>query len=455
MGDEINSIKKNLDEVNVKIALAFPDLYEIGISNLGLQILYKVLNDREDIAAERVYAPWEDMEKLLREKDLPLYSLESFIPLVDFDIVGFSLQHELVYTNLLNMLELGKIPLLSSQREDSHPLIIAGGPTAFNPEPVADFVDAFLIGDGEDGVIEICDIYEEWKKGDGKRKDLLKSLASIEGVYVPSLFSFQFYDNGKIKEIISDENPEEKVKRRLLTELDSAPYPTKFIVPNIQPVHHRIPLEVARGCSRFCRFCQAGYIYLPVRERSPQKIRDAGAKALKETGIDEVALLSLSTGDYSCLEMLLPHLVEEYNQSRTKISFPSLRVDTMTPAIMAEMKKAKLKSFTIAPEAGSQRLRDMVNKCVSEDQILETTREIAKAGCQSIKLYFMIGLPTETKEDLDEIITLSRAILKVGKKEGRISKITINLSTFVPKAHTPFQWVRQNSLEETRQSFHT
>lgn len=451
LGDEVNAVKKDLDKVALKVALAFPDLYEIGISNLGLQILYSILNDRDDIASERVYAPWDDMERLLREREIPLCSLESSLPLHNFDIIGFSLQHELAYTNLLNMLDLGKIPLLSSSRQNNDTLVIAGGPAAFNPEPMADFIDAFLLGDGEEALVEICDLFLQWKKEKGDRKELLTALSSIEGVYVPALYSFDFTNTGKIEAIKGPGDNEKKTKRRVLTDLNDAPYPENFIVPNIKPVHDRIPLEVTRGCSRFCRFCQAAFIYLPTRERSPEKILSIGQKALKNTGIDEVALLSLSTGDYSCLEALLPELIDEYGHSHTKLSFPSLRVDTMTPGIMAEMKKAKSNSFTIAPEAGSQRLRDLVNKCITEEQILNTTAEIAKAGCQSIKLYYMIGLPTETKEDLDEIIHLSRAILKVGKKEGKISKITINISNFVPKSHTPFQWARQDSLEEFKE----
>ncbi|MDH3975461.1 MAG: TIGR03960 family B12-binding radical SAM protein [Deltaproteobacteria bacterium] len=447
-GEEVNSIKKDLDKVSLKVALAFPDLYEIGISNLGLQILYHVLNSLDHIAAERVYAPWDDMEKLLRENELPLTSLESALPLSTFNIIGFSLQHELCYTNLLNILDLGGISLRSSERNKEDPLIIAGGPSAFNPEPLSEFVDAFLIGDGEEGVKDICKAYLKWKEAGKTRKELLESLSQIKGVYVPSLFQVSYNESGPIKKITPLKEGYKRVERRVLIDIEEAPYPTGFIIPNVKPVHDRVPLEVARGCSRFCHFCQAGYIYLPVRERSPEKIRSMGEKALAETGNDEAALLSLSTGDYSCLETLLPDLAKRYSEKNVNLSFPSLRVDTITPAIMNEMKKMRAKSFTIAPEAGSQRMRDLINKGVTEEQVLQTARKMSGAGCQSVKLYYMIGLPTETLDDLNEILRLSREVLKEGRKAGSMRKVTVNLSTFVPKSHTPFQWVRQNSTDE-------
>jgi len=454
IGGEVNAIIKKGEEVEFRIALAFPDLYEIGISNLGLQILYKILNGEPNIAAERVYAPWTDMEAQLRENKIPLASLETATPLSEFDIIGFTLQHELSYTNLLNMLELGGIPLLASERGDSDPVIMAGGPSASNPEPMSDFIDIFFIGDGEEGLLDISERYIQWKKS-GKtnknRQDLLESLSEVEGVYVPSFFRFNFDGKGDIETIDALYPPHGGVKRRILTDLDNAPYPTHFIVPNIRPVHDRAPLEVARGCSRFCRFCQAGYTYLPVRERSAEKIREIGDEAIAATGFDEVALLSLSTGDYSCLDTLLPDLTNRYTKNHTKLSFPSLRVDTLTPSTLSEMKKGRSNSFTIAPEAGSQRLRDLINKTITEEQVIETAEEISRAGCQAVKLYFMIGLPTETEEDLDEILILAENILKAGRKTGKLRKVTVNLSTFVPKPHTPFQWERQISLEETRE----
>lgn len=448
-GGETNSIKKDLSNVSLKVALAFPDLYEIGISNLGLQILYHVLNSRDDIAAERVYSVWGDMEAKMRQEDIPLCSLESTLPLSDFDIIGVSLQHELAYTNMLSMLELGGVPLLASERGDTDPLVLAGGPSAFNPETASDFIDAFLIGDGEEGIVDICDAYIKWKEKGTDRRDLLLELSKINGVYIPSLFSFEYSDTGKIEKILCIEKEYDGVERRLVPDLDNAPYPTSFIVPNVRPVHDRISLEVARGCSRFCHFCQAGYIYLPVRERSPGKIREIGERALSETGLDEAALLSLSTGDYSCLEGLLPDLASRYKKKNINLSFPSLRVDTITPSIMGEMKKMRSNSFTIAPEAGTQRLRDLINKGVTEEQILDTVKEMSMAGCKSVKLYFMIGLPTETMEDLDGIIDLSRAILKAGRSARGISKVTVSISAFVPKAHTPFQWAQQDSAAET------
>lgn len=448
-GGETNSIKKDLTKVSLKVALAFPDLYEIGISNLGLQILYHILNSRDDIAAERLYSVWGDMEEKMRQEGIPLCSLESTLPLSDFDIIGVSLQHELAYTNMLNMLDLGGVPLLASERGDKDPLVIAGGPSSFNPETASDFIDAFLIGDGEEGLVEICDAYIKWKETGGSKRDLLLDLSKISGVYVPSLFSFAYADAGRIEKITSIEKEYKGTQRRLVPDLNNAPYPTSFIVPNVRPIHDRISLEVARGCSRFCHFCQAGYIYLPVRERSPEKIREIGERALSETGFDEAALLSLSTGDYSCLEGLLPDLTSRYKKKNINLSFPSLRVDTITPSIMGEMKKMRSNSFTIAPEAGTQRLRDLINKGVTEEQILDTVKEMSKAGCKSVKLYFMIGLPTETMEDLDGIIDLSRAILKAGRAAGLMRQVTVGISAFVPKAHTPFQWAQQDSVEET------
>ncbi|MBE9537061.1 MAG: TIGR03960 family B12-binding radical SAM protein [Proteobacteria bacterium] len=453
IGGEVNSIIKNNAEVELRIALAFPDLYEIGTSNLGLQILYNILNSETNIAAERIYAPWTDMEAQLRENSIPLTSLETGTPLSEFDIIGFTLQHELSYTNLLNMLELGGIPLLASERGDNDPIIMAGGPSASNPEPMADFIDIFFIGDGEEGLPDVAEKYMQWKKSgktDKSRKDLLESLSEVEGVYVPSFFRFNFDAKGKIEAIDPLYPPHKGVNRRILTDLDNAPYPTHFIVPNIRPVHDRAPLEVARGCSRFCRFCQAGYTYLPVRERSAEKVREMGDKAIAATGFDEVALLSLSTGDYSCIETLLPDLTARYSKNHTKLSFPSLRVDTLTQSTLSEMKKGRSNSFTIAPEAGSQRLRDLINKTFTEEQVIETAEEISRAGCQAVKLYFMIGLPTETEEDLDEILRLAEDILKAGRKTGKLRKLTVNISTFVPKPHTPFQWERQLTLEETR-----
>ena len=448
-GGETNSIKKDLNKVALKVALAFPDLYEIGVSNLGLQILYHILNSSDNIAAERVYSVWGDMEEKMRQEGVPLSSLESALPLSGFDIIGVSLQHELAFTNMLNMLDLGGVPLIASERGDRDPLVIAGGPSSFNPETSSDFIDAFLIGDGEEGLLEICDTFIKWKEKGGSRRELLLRLSRIKGVYIPSLFSFDFSAAGRIEKITPIEKEYKGTERRLVYDLNNAPYPTNFIVPNVRPIHDRISLEVARGCSRFCHFCQAGYIYLPVRERSPEKIREIGELSLSQTGFDEAALLSLSTGDYSCLEGLLPDLASRYKKKNVNLSFPSLRVDTITPSIMGEMKKMRSNSFTIAPEAGTQRLRDIINKGVTEEQILDTVKEMSRAGCKSVKLYFMIGLPTETTEDLDGIINLSRAILKAGRATGAMRQVTVSISAFVPKAHTPFQWAEQDSAEKT------
>lgn len=450
LGDEINSIKKDLSRVELKMCLAFPDVYEVGMSHLGLQILYHLLNARGDIAAERAYAPGLDMERVMREKGVPLTSLESSLPVNNFDLVGFSLQYELSYTNVLNMLDLSGIPLYASKRTEEHPLIIGGGPCAFNPEPLADFFDAFVIGDGEEVLLEICDCIVKAKKEKRSKKEMLEMLSQIGGVYIPSFFKVIYHPDGVVKEIVPLKQGYERVKKRWIRCLDEAPYMCSPIVPYRKIVHDRVNLEVARGCTRGCRFCQAGIIHRPVRERSTEKLASLAENSLKNSGYEEISLSSLSTGDYSRINELLSSLMHRYADERIAVSFPSLRSETLTPELIKEIKRVRKTGFTIAPEAGTQRLREIINKGITERQILETVRNVFDAGWKAIKLYFMIGLPCEKEEDLEGIIDLSRKVLSLSRRGGGKRKVNVSVSSFVPKSHTPFQWEPQMGLEEMK-----
>lgn len=447
LGTELNSIHKDLKEVHLKFALAFPDVYEIGMSHLGLQILYHILNSREDIAAERVFAPWVDLEHEMKVNKIPLTSLESATPLNQFDIIGFSLQSELSYTNVLNMLHLAGIPLLSGKRGEDYPLIIAGGPCAFNPEPVADFFDAIVIGEGEEAILEISDVYMDWKKSGGSKKDLLLQVSRIEGLYIPSFFRVVYETDGKTKEILPLVEGYHRVKRGIINDINDVSFPTKPIVPFIRIVHDRLNIEICRGCTRGCRFCQAGIIYRPVRERTQGEILKIADESLGNSGYEDISLLSLSAGDYSCINELVKSLMGIYASTNLAISLPSLRIGTITPTLIREICRVRKTGFTIAPEAGTQRLRDVINKDISEDEIIETAKNMYDTGWNLIKLYFMIGLPTETLEDVQAIGGLSEKVLM---SSGRPRNVNVSVSTFVPKAHTPFQWETQITFEESR-----
>lgn len=451
LGTEVNSIHKDLSKIDVKVALAFPDVYEVGMSHQGLQILYHILNSFPHIAAERVYAPWADMEELLRSRGLPLSSLESALPLNQFDILGFSLQYDLCYTNMLNMMDLAGIPLWSSERDDGYPLIIAGGPCVFNPEPVADFLDAVLLGDGEEALPEILETYRDWKKGgcSGGKATLLKELIKIKGVYVPSFFDVTYNNDNTVKEIIPKVDGYSKVEKSIVADLNTVPYPDRPVVPFMQIVHDRVNLEVTRGCTRGCRFCQAGMIYRPTRERTPEKLQEIAEKALRATGYEDLSLLSLSTGDYSCISDLLTSLMDRYSDEKIAISLPSMRVDTMTPELISEIKRVRKTGFTMAPEAGSERLREVINKGITEEDLLKSAQDVFAAGWDSIKLYFMIGLPTETDEDLIAIADLCGKVFQIARK-NRGKGVTASVATFVPKSHTPFQWEPQIGMIETK-----
>ena len=449
LGGERGSVSKDWGQVDVTFAMAFPDVYEVGMSHIGSAILYRILNDMPWIAAERAYTPWPDREAQLRSDGKRLSALESGRDLADFDIIGFSLQYELCYSNVLMMLSLSGLPLRASERSEQAPLIIVGGPCAFNPEPLADFFDCAVIGDGEEVIIELCAAVRASKAAGENRAGLLKRLAAIEGIYVPSHFAVTYRPDGRVAEITAKNPQQPKVRRRVLADLDSAPYPEQPIVPFLQTIHDRVAIEVARGCTRGCRFCQAGYIYRPVRERQPDTVRKLIDQLLRHSGHDEVSLLSLSTGDYSAIETLMQNLMGCYADQRVAISLPSLRVGSLTPALMNEIKKVRKTGFTLAPEAGSERLRQVINKGILEEDLIESARTAFELGWRVIKLYFMIGLPTETEEDLAALVDLSARVKAAGRSTQGGADVNVSVSTFVPKAHTPFQWDAQIGIEET------
>lgn len=441
MGSEIGSVAK--EAVDLRFVLAFPDVYEVGMSHLGLQILYAILNKVEWIGAERVYAPWADREDAMRDSGDVLTTLETGTPLAATDILGFTLQYEMSCTNILNMLELSGIPSLAADRGEEFPLLLGGGPCAGNPEPLAEFFDIFLFGDGEDAILEIAEIYRDWKKATGKKSELLERLSKIEGVYVPSFFSVSYHEDGRISEITALKPGYEKVKRRIAADLEQLPYPTSPVVPFLKTVHDRVSLEIARGCTRGCRFCQAGYLYRPVRERSPEKILETIKAVLKNTGYDEISLLSLSAADYGCISDLLKNLMTTFESERVAVSLPSLRVGSLTRELIDEIVKVRKTGFTLAPEAGTERLRRVINKGITEEDLVLNSRNAYEAGWRVIKLYFMIGLPTETMDDVLGIAEMAAQVKRAGKGTGHGGDVTVSVGSFVPKPHTPFQWEPQ------------
>ncbi|MDY6906764.1 MAG: TIGR03960 family B12-binding radical SAM protein [Chloroflexota bacterium] len=447
-GGEWNSIIKDWETTEVKVALCYPDVYEIGMSNLGLSVLYDLVNREPHALAERVFAPWVDMEAELRQASVPLFSLESRRPIADFDIIGFSLGYELTYTNVLTVLDLSGIPLFAAERDRSHPLVIAGGSCALNPEPMAEFVDIFCLGDGEEVLLELIDAYRRWRSaGAGQRDELLRGLAAIRGVYVPSLYRT---DHG------GDDTPctvrpaadwvPAVVERRIVEEL--TPTVTRPIVPFVETVHDRAAIEIQRGCTRGCRFCQAGTIYRPLRERPLEEVMQAADELLHSSGYNELSLVSLSTSDYSEIDTLVGRLTERYRDDCVKLSLPSLHLGSFSTRLMDSFADGKKGGLTFAPEAGSERLRCAVNKVVPEEELLKTLDMAQERGWGSVKLYFMLGLPTETEGDVEDIVRLVRTIHRSRRRQGgRPLRVKVSASPFVPKAHTPFQWVAQDTEE--------
>ena len=450
LGSEINIIKKEHSKVDLFFALAFPDLYEIGTSHFGIQILYHILNSHPKIAAERVFAPAPDMEDYLRSSGISVASMESKKPLNEFDIIGFSLLYELNYTNILTIFDLAGIPFLARQRDGSFPFVIAGGPCTCNPEPVADFFDAIVIGDGEKVIIKMCRAWLEWKTEDNSDKEiLLRQWSHIEGVYIPEFFSPQFDQHG-FQMLTPRYLDHVSIKKAVVGDLNEAPFPDAPIIPYGKPVHDRLRLEISRGCTRGCRFCQAGMIYRPVRERSLKRLLSLSDASVAATGYEDISLLSLSTGDYSCILPLMRNMMSRYANDRIAISLPSLRAGTLTPSMMNLVKKVRKTGFTIAPEAGSQRLRDVINKNISEKDIIDTVNDAFLLGWQVVKLYFMVGLPTETDDDLEAIVDLVKKLKPGNLKNRRKGQINVSIATFIPKPHTPFQWSSQISLDESK-----
>lgn len=453
VGGELNSVIKDKKDVDVRFAFCFPDVYEVGMSHLGIKILYSQFNSVPYIWCERVFAPWVDMEELMIKNNIPLYGLESGDPITNFDFIGFTLQYELSYTNVLNMLRLANIPILSKDRTELNNIVVAGGPCACNPEPLADFIDIFFIGEGEEVDLEVIELYRKCKAEGKSKKEFLTAASQIKGVYVPALYEVEYNDDGTIKSFTPTNGAPEKIEKRLMMDLDNTFYPDNFVVPSIEIIHDRAVEEIFRGCIRGCRFCQAGFLYRPVREKSVDTIDRQCRDLCENTGYDELSLSSLSSSDYSKIVELLTSLNKWTGDEKVSISLPSLRVDGFTDDIMSKIKTVRKSGLTFAPEAGSQRLRNVINKNVFEDELLQTCDIAFSGGWSKVKLYFMIGLPTETLDDVAQIAQLGQKVVDTyyknpNKQKGKAVSVTVSASSFVPKPFTPFQWEPQNTIPQ-------
>lgn len=457
LGNELNSVHKDIDPNTIRFAFAFPDVYEVGMSHLGMQILYNLLNSQDNIFCERVFAPAIDMEEEMKSNNIPLFALESRHPITNFDFIGFTLQYELSYTNILNMLKLANVPIYSKDRKEEDPIVIVGGPCVYNCEPIADFIDIAVLGEAEEVILEITDLYTKFKNENYNKHEFLKEAALIQGVYVPSLYEVSYNGDGTIDNIAPKfEGVPKTIRKRIIKNLDDVFYPEETIVPYLNIVHDRIMMEIFRGCIRGCRFCQAGIIYRPVREKSFDRLQDIVKKLVENTGYDEISLASLSTSDYSQLEELVRHLIDEYGSKKIGISLPSLRLDNFSLQLIEEIQKVRKTGLTFAPEAGSQRLRDVINKGITEEDLVNAAKNAFNSGWSSVKLYFMIGLPTETEDDLIGIKDLAFKVVdqyySVPKEQrGKGLNVTVSASTFVPKPFTPFQWEPQDTLDRIRE----
>lgn len=461
IGNEVNMVRKNPDDVDIRFAMCFPDVYEIGMSHLGIQILYDMFNRRDDVYCERVYSPWLDLDKVMREKDIPLFAIESQDNIRDFDFLGITLQYEMCYANVLQVLDLSKIPLIASERSDSDPIVIGGGPCTYNPEPLADFFDIFYIGEGEKQYYRLFDIYKEHKKKGGSRQKFLEKAAEIPGMYVPAFYDVEYNEDGTIKSFVpNNSHAQKKIVKQLVVDMQSTDpeaeynyYPRKPLVPFIKATQDRVVLEIQRGCIRGCRFCQAGMVYRPVRERNVEYLKNMASEMLKSTGHEEISLSSLSSSDYSHLEEIINYLIDEFGKKGVNISLPSLRIDAFSLDIMSKVQDVRKSSLTFAPEAGSQRLRNVINKGLTEEVILNGASLAFKGGWNRVKLYFMLGIPTETEEDMKGIAELCEKVAEVyyeipkTERNGKV-QITASSSFFIPKPFTPFQWAPMCTKEQ-------